>query len=143
MHRINQRRWDDARSRPAESRPRTGPTMNPLTRALDLLNGSPSRGALIRAVEDRVKAHPEERRRFSAAVGRVRGMTGEQALIQAVRNYLEDLSRSDGDGASGPVWLMDTLAALTGGRARQSNVTANASDPRAAAEALFKPRTVP
>lgn len=141
QHRTDQRRWDDTPSRPADSRPRTGPPTNPLATAIDLLNGARSRGALIRAVEDRVKADPEERRRFAAAAGRVHGMTGEQALTQAVKNYLQDLNRPDDNSPGALIWLVDTLADLTSRPGRQSNVTRSASDPRAAAEALFKPRT--
>ncbi|WP_247878948.1 hypothetical protein [Azospirillum brasilense] len=108
--------------------------------ALNLLNGPRTRAALLKAVEERVKTDAEERRRFAAAAGRVQGATGEQALTQAVGNYLRDLSRLPEAGRSGPyLWLAETVAILAGG-GRPGQPASLFRDPRAEAEALFRPR---
>lgn len=110
--------------------------LDPVAQAMTMLNSRHQKSALLKAVEQRVKTDAEQRRRFAAAAGRVYGYTGEQALVQAVRNYLQDLSRSsEDDRTSTLVWLAETVASISGGRADRP-----IADPRAAAEALFRPR---
>jgi len=143
-HQPGLRRWNDQPRTRQESTPRAAPPPDPLTMAMSLLDGSRTRAALLKAVEERVKADPEERRRFAAAAGRVYRLTGEPALSQAVRNYLEDVFRSaESDRTATLVWLSQTVAALSGpGGADRRGAAAPApgADPRAAAEALFRPR---
>jgi len=142
QHRQGQRRWDAQPRARKDSRPQNAGPKDPIALATDLLNRTRTRPALLRAVEERVRAEPEERRRFAAAAGRVFGYTGEQALIQAVRNYFHDLSRpAEGDRTATLLWLAQTVAGISGAhRPGRANADLAAIDPRAAAEALFRPR---
>lgn len=133
------RRGAEPRRTVGDSASRPARPVDPVVMALNLLNGPRTRAALLKAVEERVKTDAEERRRFAAAAGRVQGATGEQALTQAVGNYLRDLSRLPEAGRSGPyLWLAETVAILAGGRPGQP--ASLFRDPRAEAEALFRPR---
>ncbi|MCW2242576.1 hypothetical protein [Azospirillum canadense] len=142
-HRQDQRRWDAQPRAIKDPRPQNATATDPLVLATSLLDGARTRAALLKAVEARVKADAEERRHFAAAAGRVRGLSGDQALVQAVRNYLQDLARSAAnDRTATVVWLAQTVATLTGTgvpNGAHSGVTV-ARDLRAAAEALFRPR---
>ncbi|WP_188263143.1 hypothetical protein [Azospirillum tabaci] len=139
QHGHSTRRWADPRRTVGDSASRPARPVDPVVMALNLLNGPRTRAALLKAVEERVKTDAEERRRFAAAAGRVQGATGEQALTQAVGNYLRDLSRLPEAGRSGPyLWLAETVAILAGGRPGQPAPLLR--DPRAEAEALFRPR---
>ncbi|WP_114861935.1 hypothetical protein [Azospirillum brasilense] len=134
------RRGAEPRRTVGDSASRPARPVDPVVMALNLLNGSRTRAALLKAVEERVKTDAEERRRFAAAAGRVQGATGEQALTQAVGNYLRDLSRLPEAGRSGPyLWLAETVAVLAGG-GRPGQPASLFRDPRAEAEALFRPR---
>ena len=145
QHGQSTRRWADPRrtmrdSAAGESASRPAKPVDPVVTALNLLNGPRTRAALLKAVEERVKTDAEERRRFAAAAGRVQGATGEQALTLAVGNYLRDLSRLPEAGRSGPyLWLAETVAILSGG-GRPRQAASVLRDPRAEAEALFRPR---
>ncbi|CAO3424389.1 hypothetical protein [Azospirillum endophyticum] len=116
---------------------------DPLVLAATLLDDPCKRAALLEAIEERVKADAEERRHFAAAAGRVSRLSGDQALVQAVRYYLQDLARSSiHDRTATLVWLAQTVATLTGTRVSNgahSGATV-ARGLRAAAEALFRPR---
>lgn len=139
QHGHSTRRWADPRRTMGDSASRPARPVDPVVMALNLLNGPRTRAALLKAVEERVKTDAEERRRFAAAAGRVQGATGEQALTQAVGNYLRDLSRLPEAGRSGPyLWLAETVAILAGGG--RPGQALPVLDPRAEAEALFRPR---
>lgn len=139
QHGHSTRRWADPRRTMGDSASRPAKPVDPVVMALNLLNGPRTRAALLKAVEERVKTDAEERRRFAAAAGRVQGATGEQALTQAVGNYLRDLSRLPEAGRSGPyLWLAETVAILVGGG--RPGQALPVLDPRAEAEALFRPR---
>ncbi|MBK3735902.1 hypothetical protein GAY29_22930 [Azospirillum brasilense] len=146
QHGQSTRRWADPRRSMRDSAvdaPASRPArpVDPVVMALNLLNSPRTRAALLKAVEERVKTDAEERRRFAAAAGRVQGATGEPALTQAVGNYLRDLSRLPEAGRSGPyLWLAETVAILAGGGGRPGQPATLFRDPRAEAEALFRPR---
>ena len=144
---LREPRHDRFAPRPAAS----ARSNDPIEMAEAMLNG-PQRKALMDAIAAHVKSNLDERRHFSAAVGRVYKLTGEDALTQAVRNYLSDLSRpSDTDRAVTLEWLTKTVSSLSGiplfglaapgSAAAQREAEAAPLDPRAAAEALFRPRT--
>lgn len=121
--------------------PRPAASRDPLAQAASLLADARTRAALLREIETRVTADPVERRHFAAAAGRVHGATGDAALTRAVTNYLQDLARpSDGARTAALLWLAETVARIGGGGPTGHAETA---DPRAAAEALFRPRTAP
>lgn len=107
---------------------------DPVAVALDLLSDQRHRDAVLRAVESRVRADAAERRYFAAAGGRVHGLSGQAALLQAVKNYLGDLARPDGaDRTATLAHIAASVAEITGLRPHEST-----ADPFAAAEALFR-----
>ncbi|MCW2240446.1 hypothetical protein [Azospirillum canadense] len=144
QHRPDRRRWDAQPRANKDSRPRNAPATDPLVLASNLLNSARTRAALLKAIEERVKADAEERRRFAAAAGRVYGLSGDQALVQAVRNYLQDLARpSESERTATRLWLAQTVATITGAGRIDGMGAVSPADPRAAAEALFRPRPPP
>lgn len=144
QHRQDRRRWDAQPRAPKDSRPRNAPATDPLVLAANLLDGVRTRAALLKAIEERVKADAEECRRFAAAAGRVYGLSGDQALLQAVRNYLHDLGGpAANDRAATRLWLAETVATITGAGRTGGVGAVSPADPRAAAEALFRPRSAP
>ena len=107
---------------------------NPIAAALNLLGDRRHQDAILRAVESRVRSDAAERRYFAAAGGRVYGLSGQEALVQAVKNYLGDLARADGaDRTATLAHIAASVAEITGMRTPQP-----AADPFAAAEALFR-----
>jgi hypothetical protein len=114
------------------SRPRDGG--DPVAMALSLLGDRRHRGRILHAVEVLVSGDTAERRYFAAAVGRVRGLSGQAALLQAAKNYLGDLARPDGRGRmDARAHIARTVADITGSRPQPVG-----TDPFAAAEALFR-----
>lgn len=62
--------------------------MNPISQALHMLGNPKQRAGLLTALEARIRQDVRERRHFAAAAGRVYNLSGQAALLQAVRNYL-------------------------------------------------------
>ena len=109
---------------------------DPIAQALDLLTHPRHGEAVTRAVEACVSADTEERKYFAAAAGKVKGLSGPDAIRQAVRNYLLGLRHGVvSDRASTLARLAEAMARITGAPSPASRPDL---DPMAAAEALFR-----
>ncbi|WP_029009213.1 hypothetical protein [Azospirillum halopraeferens] len=109
---------------------------DPIARALDLLAHPRHGEAVTRAVEACVSADLEERKYFAAAAGKVKGLSGSEAIRQAVRNYLLGLRHGVvSDRATTLARIAEAMERITG---TPSSAGGAQTDPFAAAEALFR-----
>jgi hypothetical protein len=120
--------------RPGRMPTRSRQNGDPVAVALNLLGDRRHQDAILRAIEARVGSDATERRYFAAAGGRVYGLSGQAALLQAVKNYLGDLARPDGaDRTATLAHIAAMVAEITGTPSSPAD-----ADPFAAAEALFR-----
>ena len=93
---------------------RSRPSHDPIDTALQWLSEPKRRPTLLKALEARIAGDLEERRQFAAAAGRVRDLSGPEALVEAVRQYLFSLRKGLNAGQPRTAMLAvlaDTVAA--------------------------------